>query len=47
LRQDLATLPDLLAMGPPVTAEEPEEEPARDEAEPAPEPSVDQLDFFG
>ena len=29
LREDFATLPDLLAMGPPVTAEEPEEEPRR------------------
>jgi DNA polymerase len=47
LRQDFATLPDLLAMGPPVSAEEPEEEPAADEGEPAPEPSADQLDFFG
>ncbi|HEV7400706.1 MAG TPA: uracil-DNA glycosylase [Solirubrobacterales bacterium] len=45
LRQDLATLPELLAMGPPVSAEEPVEEPT--EAEPAPEPSADQLDFFG
>ena len=45
LRQDLATLPELLAMGPPVPAEEPDEEPTV--AEPAPEPSADQLDFFG
>lgn len=47
LRQDFATLPDLLAMGPPVTAEEPDEVPVGDEAKPAPEPSADQLDFFG
>ncbi len=47
LRQDFATLPELLAMGPPVTAEEPEEEPAAEGTEPAPEPSADQLDFFG
>lgn len=47
LRGDLATLPDLLAMGPPVTVEEPEEEPTGSEAEPAPQPSADQLDFFG
>lgn len=47
LREDLATLPGLLAMGPPVAAEEPEEEPAGEGAEPTPEPSADQLDFFG
>ncbi len=47
LREDLATLPELLAMGPPVTVEEPDEEPVKEEAEPAPEPSADQLDFFG
>ena len=47
LRADFATLPDLLAMGPPVAAEEPEEEQVVSEAEPAPEPSADQLDFFG
>ncbi|HXS33045.1 MAG TPA: uracil-DNA glycosylase [Solirubrobacterales bacterium] len=47
LRQDFATLPELLAMGPPVAAEEPDEEAANDEDEPAPEPSADQLDFFG
>jgi DNA polymerase len=47
LRQDLATLPDLLSMGPPVTAEEPDEEPAESKPEPAPEPAADQLDFFG
>jgi uracil-DNA glycosylase family 4 len=47
LRGDLATLPDLLAMGPPVTAEEPDEAPVAGEAEPTPEPSADQLDFFG
>jgi len=46
LREDFATLPDLLAMGPPVAAEEPlaEEDEA---AAPAPEPAADQLDFFG
>jgi DNA polymerase len=48
LREDFGTLPGLLSMGPPVTAEEPvEEEPVGDEPEPAPEPSTDQLDFFG
>jgi uracil-DNA glycosylase family 4 len=47
LRGDFATLPGLLAMGPPVAAEEPAEEPAQDEPEPAPPPSADQLDFFG
>ena len=47
LREDFATLPDLLAMGPPVTAEEPVEEPEARESEPAPEPPADQLDFFG
>jgi DNA polymerase len=46
LRKDFGTLPDLLAMGPPVAAEEADEAPAG-EAEPAPEPSADQLDFFG
>jgi uracil-DNA glycosylase family 4 len=45
LREDFATLPGLLAMGPPVAAEEPLEE---DEAiVAAPEPAADQLDFFG
>ena len=44
LREDFATLPELLAMGPPVAAEEP----AEDEHEAAaPEPAADQLDFFG
>jgi DNA polymerase len=47
LREDLATLPELLAMGPPVAAEEPDEEPVKEGIEPAPEPSADQLDFFG
>ena len=47
LREDLATLPDLLAMGPPVAAEEPEDEPAEESGESTPEPSADQLDFFG
>jgi uracil-DNA glycosylase len=46
LRADFAKLPDLLAMGPPTMAEEPVEEPA-EEVAPAPEPSDDQLDFFG
>jgi hypothetical protein len=47
LRRDFASLPDLLAMGPPVAAEEPEEETAQEEAETTAEPSADQLDFFG
>jgi uracil-DNA glycosylase len=47
LREDFATLPDLLAMGPPVTAEEPAEEPAKEGLESAPAPPADQLDFFG
>ena len=47
LRQDLGTLPGLLSMGPPVTAEEPDEEAAESKPEPAHEPSADQLDFFG
>jgi DNA polymerase len=47
LREDLGTLPDLLSMGPPVTAEEPDEEPVEAKREPAPEPAADQLDFFG
>jgi DNA polymerase len=47
LREDFATLPGLLAMGPPVAAEEPEEESDGEPAEPAPEPPADQLDFFG
>ncbi len=42
LRSDLATLPGLLAMGPPVPAEEPVEEVAA-----APAPADDQLDIFG
>jgi uracil-DNA glycosylase len=46
LRLDLAALPDLLTMGPPVAAEEPVEEPA-EEATPLPRPSDDQLDIFG
>jgi len=46
LREDFATLPELLAMGPPVAAEEPVED--EDEAAAtAPEPAADQLDFFG
>jgi DNA polymerase len=47
LREDFAKLPDLLATGPPVAAEEPEVESAADAAAPTPEPSADQLDFFG
>jgi len=47
LREDLATLPDLLEMGPPVAVEEPAEDPAEQEAELGPEPAADQLDFFG
>jgi DNA polymerase len=47
LREDFATLPGLLAMGPPVAAEEPDREAAKDESEPVPAPSADQLDFFG
>jgi len=45
LREDFATLPKLLAMGPPVAAEEPLEE--DEAAAAAPEPAADQLDFFG
>jgi len=45
LREDFATLPELLAMGPPVAAEEPLEEEETTVA--APEPAADQLDFFG
>ena len=48
LPEDFATLPELLAMGPPVAAEEPLEEAGEDEAAPAaPERAADQLDFFG
>ncbi len=46
LREDFATLPGLLAMGPPVAVEEPLDE-AAEGAEPPSEPSPDQLDFFG
>ena len=45
LREDFATIPDLLAMGPPAAAEEPLEE--AEEADSAPEPPADQLGFFG
>jgi DNA polymerase len=45
LREDFATIPDLLAMGPPVAAEEPLAE--AEEADAAPEPPADQLGFFG
>jgi DNA polymerase len=45
-REDFATLPGLLAMGPPA-GPEPGDEPVEEGAEPAPQPSVDQLDFFG
>ena len=45
LREDFATLPELLAMGPPIAAEEPLDE---DEAAvEIPESTADQLDFFG
>jgi len=47
LREDFAKLPSLLAMGPPVIAEEPEDEAPADEADTAPEVPADQLDFFG
>jgi DNA polymerase len=47
LREDFATLPGLLSIGPPVAAEEPAEEPATDGSEPATELPADQLDFFG
>jgi uracil-DNA glycosylase len=48
LREDFATLPNLLEMGPPVAAEEPLEEDAADGGEAqVGEPSADQLDFFG
>lgn len=47
LREDFAKLPSLLAMGPPVAAEEPDQEPVTDGQEASPEPPVDQLDFFG
>jgi len=47
LREDFAKLPSLLAMGPPVAAEEPEDEPSGDEVDSAPEVPADQLDFFG
>jgi len=47
LREDFAKLPGLLALGPPVAAEEPEEEPIADGADAAPEPPADQLGFFG
>src|SRR3954451_9983555 len=46
LRQDFATLPDLLSMGPPA-GPEPGDEPLEEDAAPTPEPSADQLDFFG
>ena len=45
LREDFASLPDSLAMGPPVAAEEPVEEPPVEV--PSPQPSDDQLDIFG
>jgi DNA polymerase len=46
LREDFAKLPSLLAMGPPVAAEEPEDEPTVEEGD-AFEVAADQLDFFG
>ena len=45
LRADFATIPDLLAMGPPVAAEEPIEETGEESA--VVEPSDEQLDMFG
>jgi uracil-DNA glycosylase len=47
LEADFETLPSLLAMGPPVSAEPIEELEEEEMAEPLPEPSADQLDFFG
>jgi len=47
LREDFAKLPGLLAMGPPVAAEEPESEPSVEEVDVVPEVPADQLDFFG
>ena len=47
LRDDFTKLPGLLAMGPPVSAEEPEDEVSPDGADVASEVPVDQLDFFG
>jgi DNA polymerase len=47
LREDFAKLPSLLAMGPPVAAEEPEGEAPVEESDAAPEVPADQLDFFG
>jgi DNA polymerase len=47
LREDFAKLPSLLAMGPPVAAEEPEDEAPAEESDAAPEVPADQLDFFG
>jgi uracil-DNA glycosylase len=48
LREDFATLPGLLEMGPPVASEEPLEEEDDDGGEvQREEPSADQLDFFG
>jgi DNA polymerase len=47
LREDFAKLPSLLAMGPPVAAEEPAEESPAEGADAAPEIPADQLDFFG
>ena len=47
LRGDFAKLPGLLAMGPPVAEEEPADEADADGEKAPPEPSADQLDFFG
>jgi len=48
LRQDFETLPDLLAMGPPVASEEIEEDEIEKAPVPGPpQPGDDQLDFFG
>ncbi len=46
LRADFAKLPELLAMGPPAAAEEPIDESEESASEP-PQPTEDQLDFFG
>jgi len=50
LREDFATLPGLLAMGPPAGNDEPVEQSLEDEPpdiEPEPLSAADQLDFFG
>ena len=47
LREDFATLPDLLAMGPPVAAKSRRRSPRGGGPSRPPEPPADQLDFFG